>query len=154
MGCAAAPDDSPDDGDAGREYRTDAPTPGLRRFSWISGESFRAPFFAHPRGVRLGPSPAAAQTRSTPSNTPAAPGRRPEIEEDGMGYRMLGRMHAALTAGRREAGQGTVEYVALILLVAIVLAGVVAATRKTSIGSGDIGKTIVEKLKAALDDVK
>jgi hypothetical protein len=70
-----------------------------------------------------------------------------------MGYRVMGRLHAALPA-ERESGQGTVEYVALILLVAIVLAGVVAATRKTSIGSGDIGKTIVEKLKAALDDVK
>jgi len=70
-----------------------------------------------------------------------------------MGYRVMGRLHAALSS-ERESGQGTVEYVALILLVAIVLAGVVAATRKTSIGNGDIGKTIVEKLKAALDDVK
>lgn len=67
-------------------------------------------------------------------------------------YRLMGRTHAAIM--RPAEGQGTVEYVALILLVAIVLAGVVAATRKTSIGSGDIGKTIVAKLKAALDEVK
>lgn len=59
-----------------------------------------------------------------------------------------------LAAGRREAGQGTVEYVALILLVAVVLAGVVAATRKTSIGGGEIGATIVKKIQAALETVK
>lgn len=72
-----------------------------------------------------------------------------------MGYRAMGRAHAAL--GRvwgRERGQGTVEYVALILLVAVVLAGVVAATRKTTIGDGGIARTIVTKLKAALDSVK
>ena len=69
-----------------------------------------------------------------------------------MGYRAMGWLHAHL--GRRTAGQGTVEYVALILLVAIVLTGVVAATRKTSIGGAEIGETIVAKLKAALDGVK
>lgn len=77
-----------------------------------------------------------------------------------MGYRALGRLHAALAAGLREGmtkgarGQGTVEYVALILLVAVVLAGVVAATRKSSIGDGGIARTIVAKLKEALDGVK
>ncbi len=79
-----------------------------------------------------------------------------------MGYRVMGRAHAALgRAGaalerglRRDAGQGTVEYVALILLVAVVLAGVVAATRKTTIGDGGIARTIVNKLKSALDSVK
>jgi len=69
-----------------------------------------------------------------------------------MGYRMMGRLHAALV--RPVSGQGTVEYVALILLVAVVLAGVVAATRRTSIGSGAIGTTIVTKLKAAMDSVR
>ena len=53
-----------------------------------------------------------------------------------------------------SAGQGTVEYVALILLVAVVLAGVVAATRKTSIGSGDIGRTIVKEIKEAIGQVR
>ena len=83
-----------------------------------------------------------------------------------MGYRMMGRAHARLaraaTGGwtelwrrlARSAGQGTVEYVALILLVAVVLAGVVAATRKSSIGDGGIARTIVAKLKDALDSVK
>jgi hypothetical protein len=71
-----------------------------------------------------------------------------------MGYRLMGRAHAAWATWRRECGQGTVEYVGLILLVAVVLAGVVAATRQTSIGSGQIGETIVKKLKSALDAVR
>ena len=61
------------------------------------------------------------------------------------------------SAGARLAvrtGQGTVEYVALILLVAVVLAGVVAATRKANIGGGDIGETIVAKIKSALQGIK
>jgi hypothetical protein len=82
-----------------------------------------------------------------------------------MGYRAIARVHVAgvraaravgarLAAGGRGSGQGTVEYVALILLVAVVLAGVVVATRKTSIGDGGIGRTIVEKIKDALDQVR
>ena len=73
-----------------------------------------------------------------------------------MGYRAMGRVHAGLLAqrGRGTVGQGTVEYVALILLVAVVLAGVVAATRKSSLGDGGIGRTIVAKLKEALNTVK
>jgi hypothetical protein len=78
-----------------------------------------------------------------------------------MGYGLMGRVHAeAVWLWRRftslagaERGQGTVEYVALILLVAVVLAGVVAATKKTNLGSGDIGKAIMEKIKGAIDDV-
>ncbi len=71
-----------------------------------------------------------------------------------MAYRLMGRLHAALTDWRAgQSGQGTVEYVGLILLVAVVLAGVVAATKHTSIGSGQIGETIVRKLKSALDAV-
>jgi hypothetical protein len=68
--------------------------------------------------------------------------------------RLLEEVAARLAAGPRAAGQGTVEYVALILLVAVVLAGVVAATRKTSIGGGEIGATIVKKIQAALETVK
>jgi Flp pilus assembly pilin Flp len=71
-----------------------------------------------------------------------------------MPYRLFGLLHAsaaaALTALRRERGQGTVEYVALILLLALVFAAVV------KFGAGkdfDIGKTIVTKLKEAIDGV-
>lgn len=80
-----------------------------------------------------------------------------------MGYRVLARGHLALAQAAARArtrldggerGQGTVEYVALILLVAVVLAGVVVATRKSSIGDGGIGKTIVEKIRGAIDSVK
>jgi len=68
-----------------------------------------------------------------------------------MGYRMMGRGHAALTLLRArlagQAGQGTVEYVALILLVAAVMAAVVAAgTNKTE------GATIAKKVTGVLQD--
>ena len=54
----------------------------------------------------------------------------------------------------REVGQGTVEYVALILLVALVMAGVVTAMKgyKTDEGKG-LGDTIVKKIKQAVDEV-
>ena len=77
-----------------------------------------------------------------------------------MGYEAMGAVHAWLARAwahgeraREERGQGTVEYVGLILLVAVVLAGVVAATKGTNIGSGQIGETILKKLKSALDAV-
>ena len=70
-----------------------------------------------------------------------------------MGYALMGRVHAALLEGRRQAGQGTVEYVALILLVAVVLAGVVAAARKTT-GGIEIAEAIVKQIKNAIDKVK
>lgn len=73
-----------------------------------------------------------------------------------MGYRMMGRGHAALVlAGRRlraEAGQGTVEYVALILLVAAVMGAVVIATTNKPEGAG-IAKKITDTLKSAIDGV-
>jgi hypothetical protein len=75
-----------------------------------------------------------------------------------MGYRTAARAHVVASRAaatlRGRGGQGTVEYVALILLVAVVLAGVVVATRKSSIGDGGIGRTIVERLKGALDQVR
>ena len=71
-----------------------------------------------------------------------------------MGYRVMGRVHAALSGlGAGQRGQGTVVYVGLILLVAVVLAGVVAATKGTNLGGGQIGETILKKLKSALDAV-
>ncbi|HEV3001025.1 MAG TPA: hypothetical protein VGW75_09835 [Solirubrobacteraceae bacterium] len=70
-----------------------------------------------------------------------------------MPYQLFARLHTAALAAlpaHRERGQGTVEYVALILLLALVFAAVV------KFGAGkdfDIGKTIVEKLKDAIDGV-
>jgi len=72
-----------------------------------------------------------------------------------MPYRTMGRAHGGLArrcAGQR--GQGTVEYVALILLVAALLAGVVAATKGTHFGTGQIAETIVKQIKNALDTIK
>jgi hypothetical protein len=50
-----------------------------------------------------------------------------------------------------ERGQGTVEYVGLILLVAVILAGVVKATG--SFSDKGIADAVVKKLKAAIDGV-
>jgi hypothetical protein len=68
-----------------------------------------------------------------------------------MGYEMLGRLHAGLLRMRDDAGQGTVEYVALILLVAGVLAGVVAAGK--GMNGASLAKTIVGKLQDSLESV-
>ena len=74
-------------------------------------------------------------------------------------YRALGYLHAALARAHRRLrsslGQGTVEYVALILLVALVMAGVVAALKgyKTDQGK-DLGDAIVAKIKDGVEKVK
>ena len=67
-------------------------------------------------------------------------------------YELMGRAHAALVAIRSERGQGTVEYVGLILLIAVVLAGVVKAANGFSDDQG-IASTIVDKLKGAIEGV-
>jgi hypothetical protein len=74
-------------------------------------------------------------------------------------YRLIGRVHAeALSAGqalRSARGQGTVEYVALILLVALVMAGVVAAMKGFRTGEGkELGDVIVGKIKEAVKKVQ
>jgi hypothetical protein len=77
-------------------------------------------------------------------------------------YRLMGSAHgrasglwsSAVATAAREHGQGTVEYVALILLVGVVLAGVVVASKKANLGGGDIAKAIVDKLKDAMESVK
>ena len=70
-------------------------------------------------------------------------------------YQLFGYLHARLAALRSEAGQGTVEYVALILLVALVMAGVIAAMKgfKTDQGK-DLGDAILGKIRAAVDKVE
>ena len=67
-------------------------------------------------------------------------------------HRIYGRIHAALLSAR---GQGTVEYVALILLVALVMAGVVAAMKgfKTDEGK-ELGDLIIGKIKEAVRKVQ
>jgi Flp pilus assembly pilin Flp len=56
---------------------------------------------------------------------------------------------------RSQAGQGTVEYVALILLVALVMAGVVAAMQGFQTDEGTaLGEAIIGKIKQAVTAVK
>lgn len=68
-----------------------------------------------------------------------------------MGYEMLGRLHAWALRARDEDGQGTVEYVALILLVAGVLAAVVVAGK--GMNGADLAKAIIGKLKDSIESV-
>ena len=69
---------------------------------------------------------------------------------------LMGWLHMRSVQGREggERGQGTVEYVALILLVAALLAGVVAATRGTKFGTGGIAEAIVDQIKSALRNLR
>ncbi len=74
-------------------------------------------------------------------------------------YRSMGYAHAralrAAEALRRQAGQGTVEYVALILLVALVMAGVVAAMKGFRTDEGkELGDVILSKIKQAVRRVQ
>ena len=74
-------------------------------------------------------------------------------------HRFFGRIHAGLlNAGARARcahGQGTVEYVALILLVALVMAGVVAAMKGFRTDEGkELGDVILGKIKEAVRKVQ
>ena len=74
-------------------------------------------------------------------------------------YRLIGLAHLKLlragSALRESRGQGTVEYVALILLVALVMAGVVAAMKGFRTGEGkELGDVIVGKIKEAVKKVQ
>jgi len=71
-------------------------------------------------------------------------------------YGWQGHAHAALAqrvgrAAARERGQGTVEYVGLILLVAVILAGVVKASG--GLKDSTIAEAVIKKLKGAIDEV-
>ena len=74
-------------------------------------------------------------------------------------YRLFGLAHASFFSATnrlaRQAGQGTVEYVALILLVALIMAGVVAAMKgfKTDEGQ-ELGDVILGKIKDAVKKVE
>ena len=74
-------------------------------------------------------------------------------------HRLVGHMHGTIGwAGARlrsQLGQGTVEYVALILLVALVMAGVVAAMKGFETDDGQaLGDAIIAKIKQAVQQVK
>ena len=75
-----------------------------------------------------------------------------------MGYEAMGAVHAWLARAwargeraRDERGQGTVEYVGLVLLMAVLIAGVVKASG--SFSDTGIAEAVVKRLKAAIDGV-
>jgi hypothetical protein len=68
-----------------------------------------------------------------------------------MPYRMMGRIHCrALRAAAREDGQGTVEYVGIMLLLGTVLAAAVAGVAKTDTS---LSSKITGAVKDAIDGV-
>jgi uncharacterized iron-regulated membrane protein len=70
-------------------------------------------------------------------------------------YSWFGYLHARLIGLRGERGQGTVEYVALILLVALIMAGVIAAMKGFRTDQGDaLGTAILDKIKDAVAKVQ
>ena len=64
--------------------------------------------------------------------------------------------HARLAIGRlaSERGQGTVEYVGLILLVSLLMVGMVAAMKGFNGSSGtEIAEVIIDKIKQAVNAI-
>jgi hypothetical protein len=88
---------------------------------------------------------------------------RPTKKEASMLYMWFGYLHATVVdrvrrvqalAGRGEAGQGTVEYVGLILLVSLLMVGMVAAMKGFNGKQGtELADVIVDKIKQAVDKV-
>jgi hypothetical protein len=64
------------------------------------------------------------------------------------------RLSASLTRLRSQAGQGTVEYVGLILLVALLMVGMVAAMKGFQGAQGlELAETIVDRIREAVNKV-
>ncbi|HSS41360.1 MAG TPA: hypothetical protein VLK37_02275 [Solirubrobacterales bacterium] len=78
-----------------------------------------------------------------------------------MVYALMGFFHARVTRRLREirrlageTGQGTVEYVGLILLVSLLMVGMVAAMKGFNGKQGtELADVIVDKIKEAVDKV-
>ena len=93
-----------------------------------------------------------------------APEHRPQTEKGGFddlcadGLRCTPRSHGGCAAIRvlagGERGQGTVEYVGLILLVSLLMVGMVAAMKGFNGKQGtELADVIVNKIKEAVDKV-
>ena len=68
-------------------------------------------------------------------------------------YRTMGWLDANLVHAVRSArGQGTVEYVGLLMLLATVLTGVIAVAG--GLKGGGIAQEVVKKLKETIDQLK
>ena len=69
-----------------------------------------------------------------------------------MPYRTMGWIHANLArAWREQTGQGTVEYVGLMLLLAMLLGGVVVAAK--GLKGGGVAEEIADTLKATISKI-
>ncbi len=69
-----------------------------------------------------------------------------------MPYRMMGWVHANIArVWREQTGQGTVEYVGLMLLLATLLTGVVAAAG--ALKGGGIAKEVADTLRETISKV-
>jgi hypothetical protein len=69
-----------------------------------------------------------------------------------MPYRTMGRIHATIARiASGQAGQGTVEYVGLMLLLVGLFIGVVAAAGH--LPDGGVAKAIAAKLKETIESV-
>ncbi|HEY1285152.1 MAG TPA: hypothetical protein VGF04_03625 [Solirubrobacterales bacterium] len=86
-----------------------------------------------------------------------------QTKEASMIYTLLGWAHAAAAErlrtirllAEKERGQGTVEYVGLILLVSLLMVGMVAAMKGFNGKQGtELAGVIVDKIKQAVDQVK
>ncbi len=70
-----------------------------------------------------------------------------------MPYRTMGWIHANIARiAHGQSGQGTVEYVGLILLLAALLTGVVLAATKMKDGGG-LATEIANKLKETIESI-
>ena len=64
-------------------------------------------------------------------------------------------LHLLLARPRSEHGQGTVEYVALVTLVALIMVGVIAALKSAQFAEGqELGAMILKKITEAVSKVK
>jgi Flp pilus assembly pilin Flp len=84
------------------------------------------------------------------------------MKEASMFYALMGYLHAAALERVRairalaegERGQGTVEYVGLILLVSLLMVGMVAAMKGFNGKQGtELAGVIIEKIKQAVNQV-
>ena len=69
-------------------------------------------------------------------------------------YELMGRVHNRLHLIQSERGQGTVEYVGLILLVSLLMVGMVAAMKGFNGKQGtELADVIVSKIRQAVNAI-
>ena len=138
----------PSAGRAGEGYMfvtTSARMPRLRTFTDVAFAVSQSRHSFAPKSLqaRVDPSPAARSIGGTPNPTAG----RPQ-----MPYRTMGWIHAtAARLWRDQTGQGTVEYVGLMLLLATLLTGVVAAAG--GLKGGGIAQEVAKTLKETISSV-